>query len=160
MRKLNFFLSLFSSVTFRVPITVLMGNILINSSLSIFLKRCLTCHPSFLICFKNDRKTLFSVFMRNLFSPHLHKHLTAVSNAASNFVNINTQCQLGNINKSNIQLHRDEINCHKGCRLAAFDRGVTRAKKNQEAEREKNEHCVPSNSISKKIVFYSLQLQK
>ena len=84
--------------------------------------------------------------MINLLSPHLHKHLTAVSNAASNFVNIN---------KSNIQLHRDEINCHKGCRSAAFDRGMKRAKKNQEAEWEKNEHCVPSNNISKKE-FYSL----
>ena len=65
--------------------------------------------------------------MKNLFPPHLHKHLTAVSNATSNCVNINNLCQRDNINKSNIQLHRDEINCHKACRLAAFDRGMTRA---------------------------------
>ena len=126
-RKLNFFLSLFSSVTFRAPITVLMGNILNNSSLSIFLKRCSTRHQSFLICFENVRKTPFSVFMRNLFPPHLHKHLTAVSNAASNCVNINNLSQRGNINKSNIQLHRYEINCHKGFSSASFDRGMTRA---------------------------------
>ena len=50
-------------------------------------------------------------------------------------------------------MHRDEINCHKGCKSAAFDRGMTRAKKNQEAEWEKKEHCVPSNNISKKESF-------
>ena len=143
--KLNF-----SSVTFCVPITVLMGNILINSSLSVFLKRCSTRHPSFLICFKNDQKTLFSVFMRNLFSPHLHKHLTAASNATNNFVNINNQCQLGNINKPNIQLHRDEINCHEGCRSAAFDREMIRAKKNQEAEWDKNEQSTVKQYLQKK----------
>ena len=65
--------------------------------------------------------------MRNLFPSHQHKHVAAVSNAASNCVNINNLCQRGNINKSNIQLHRDEINCYKGCRSAAFDRGMTRA---------------------------------
>ena len=88
--------------------------------------------------------------MRNLFPPHLHKHLTAVSNAASNCVNINNLSQRGNINKSNIQLHRYEINCHKGCSSAVFDRGMTRAQKNQEGEWEKNQQCILSNNISEK----------
>ena len=91
---------------------VLTGNILNNSSLSICLKRCSTRHPSFLIFFKNVSKTLFSVFMRTFFRPYLHKHLTAVVNAASNCVNINNLCcQRGNINRSNIQFYRDEKNC-------------------------------------------------
>ena len=34
-----------------------------------------------------------------------------------------------------------------------FGRGMTRAKKNQEVESEKNEHCVASHNISKKKSF-------
>ena len=52
--------------------------------------------------------------------------------------------------RCNIQLRRDEINCHKKCRSAAFDREMTRVKENQECEWEKNQECVPSNISLKK----------
>ena len=60
--------------------------------------------------------------------PHLHKHVTAVSNAGSNCVNINNLCQRGNI-KHSIAWGRNK---------AEFDRGMTRTWNNQEDEWEKN----------------------